>query len=61
MTKANDLLKDAQAVAQSVESWADLSNALFNPNDGLVTRDYPKCCRRSLIPTKSASGNHPSA
>lgn len=41
MKKADRLVKQAEQIARSVESWADLSNALFAPFDGLVTRAYP--------------------
>ena len=30
MTSAKQILKQVREVARSVESWADLSNALFN-------------------------------
>src|SRR4051794_30805771 len=42
MKNAGKVLKQAQVEASSVESWADLSNALFNPVDGLIYRAYPK-------------------
>ena len=35
------LLESAKGVAESVENWADLSNFLFNPTDGLITKAYP--------------------
>jgi hypothetical protein len=35
------LLKQAQHIAGSVQTWADLSNALFDPVSGLITRAYP--------------------
>ena len=35
------ILKSAKDVASSVESWADLSNALFDPANGLLTKAYP--------------------
>ncbi len=41
MRSTSHLLESAKAVAESVESWADLSNVLFNPVDGLVARAYP--------------------
>lgn len=41
MRQVGRLFKQAQEVAQSVTTWADLSNALFNPVDGLVTTAYP--------------------
>lgn len=46
MKNASKLLKQAHRIADSAESWADLSNALFNPVDGLVTRAYPKRAER---------------
>lgn len=41
MTSAKSVLKKAQDIARSVKSWADLSNALFDPVNGLVTTAYP--------------------
>ncbi len=41
MKKPDRVLTQAKKVARSVETWADLSNALFDPLDGLVTRAYP--------------------
>ena len=41
MTQTNELLNEAQRAAQEAETWADLSNFLFNPIDGLVARAYP--------------------
>ena len=41
MKNATRILHEAQDIARSVESWADLSNALFNPIDGLVSTAYP--------------------
>jgi len=38
---AASLLDSAKGVAESVENWADLSNFLFNPADGLITKAYP--------------------
>ena len=40
-TKAAELLRQAEMLAQSVESWADLSNALFDPLEGIVARAFP--------------------
>jgi hypothetical protein len=40
-TKAAELLHQAEALAPSVESWADLSNALFDPLEGIVARAFP--------------------
>jgi predicted HicB family RNase H-like nuclease len=41
MKDANRILEQAEEVAASVETWADLSNALFDPVNGLITRAYP--------------------
>jgi hypothetical protein len=40
MTPGRDLLAEAERAAHDAESWADLSNSLFNPVDGLVARAY---------------------
>lgn len=40
-TKARRILDSAQSVALSVETWADLSNALFDPVEGLLAKAYP--------------------
>ena len=37
MKNANQVLGQAQQIARSVETWAELSNALFDPVDGLLT------------------------
>lgn len=39
--KAFNILGAANKIAESVETWADLSNALFDPETGLVSRAYP--------------------
>ena len=39
--KSSEILKSAKDVASSAETWADLSNALFNPVDGLLIKAYP--------------------
>lgn len=41
MNKEQELLRSAQEIAQSADTWADLSNALFDPDTGLVSRAYP--------------------
>ena len=40
-TKEQQILDAARTVAQAAETWADLSNALFDPVDGLVAKAYP--------------------
>jgi len=49
MKKANRLLEQAKDVAGSVESWADLANALFDPLNGLITRAYPTRAEREAF------------
>jgi predicted HicB family RNase H-like nuclease len=46
MKKAKQLLKQAKKAAQMARSWADLSNAFFNPVNGLLTRAYPTRAER---------------
>lgn len=41
MSAANELWNEAERAARVAETWADLSNVLFNPVDGLVARAYP--------------------
>lgn len=41
MTKEQSLVEAARAVARSAETWADLSNALFAPDIGLVAKAFP--------------------
>jgi predicted HicB family RNase H-like nuclease len=52
MTKPQRLLQKARELAQKVESWADLSNALFNASDGLLTTAYRTRAERQAF-TKS--------
>src|SRR5205807_464596 len=46
MRNANQILEQAKKIARSVETWADLSNALFNPVNGLITTAYPTRAER---------------
>ncbi len=41
MNKVADILAEARTVASSAETWADLSNAFFDPVDGLVSKAFP--------------------
>jgi len=54
MSKSADkLLESAQAAAESSTAWADLSNFLFNPDDGLITKAYPtKREREAFLKTR---------
>jgi predicted HicB family RNase H-like nuclease len=49
MKDANRILEQAQQMAGSVETWADLANALFDPVDGLITRAYPTRAEREAF------------
>jgi hypothetical protein len=48
-TKAAELKRQAETLAQEVESWADLSNALFDPTSGIVSRAYPTRAEREAF------------
>jgi len=39
--KEKDILRSSVDVAANSATWADLSNALFDPVDGLITKAYP--------------------
>jgi hypothetical protein len=41
MNATDELIKQAEQAAQQSETWADLSNFLFNPVDGLIAKAYP--------------------
>jgi site-specific DNA-methyltransferase (adenine-specific) len=59
MSKGNNVLAEAQAVAEKCKTWADLSNALFDPVDGLVTRAFPDTSeRRAFRKTKTYDALH---
>ncbi len=40
-TKEAKILDSARAVAVGAETWADLSNTLFDPEEGLLARAFP--------------------
>lgn len=46
-TRGVNLVSIAEGAAAVVESWADLSNFLFNPENGLITKAYPTKKERS--------------
>lgn len=53
MNAVKELLKEAQQAAREAETWADLSNFLFNPVDGLVAKAYPtRAAREAFVKTK---------
>ena len=41
MSAMNQLMNVAEQAAREAETWADLSNFLFSPEDGLVSKLYP--------------------
>ena len=45
-TKERQILDSAKAAAQSAETWADLSNALFDPEIGIMAKAYPTRAQR---------------
>jgi len=49
MSKANDILADARKLAQKCKTWADLSNAIFDPMDGLVVKVFTDASERSAF------------
>ncbi len=52
--KSSKILESAKDVASSVDTWADLSNALFNPDDGLLIKAYPtREEREAFLKTKA--------
>ncbi len=40
-TKAEEILESARQEAKQVDTWADLSNFLFDADDGVVSKAYP--------------------
>ncbi len=49
MTKAAELLKTAEGLARTAGSWADLSNALFDPVEGAVSRAFETRAEREAF------------
>jgi hypothetical protein len=47
MQAALNILDEARKLAESAKTWADLSNALFDPLEGLVVRSFPNHEERS--------------
>ena len=41
-SKEQKLLEAAKKLADEAETWADLSNALFDPDEGLLAKAYRK-------------------
>lgn len=49
MSKVSDILAEAQGLAERSKTWADLSNALFGPLDGLVVKRFPEAAERAAF------------
>jgi site-specific DNA-methyltransferase (adenine-specific) len=47
MQEPQNILDEARKLAKSAKTWADLSNALFDPLEGLVARFFPNPKERS--------------
>lgn len=48
--KPREMLVAAKRIAAEAETWADLSNALFDPDHGLLAKAYPtRAARAALI------------
>ena len=45
-SKRKQLVAEAKKIAQQADSWIALSNALTNPNGGLIARYYPDTAQR---------------
>jgi hypothetical protein len=48
-SKETDILNQARKLAEQSDSWADLSNAMFAPSDGLVARTFPSRAERNAF------------
>jgi predicted HicB family RNase H-like nuclease len=46
MKNSNRIVRQADELARAAQSWADLSNALFNPVNGLITTAFPTPAER---------------
>jgi site-specific DNA-methyltransferase (adenine-specific) len=49
MSKVRDILAEAQRLAEKSKTWADLSNALFDPLDGLVPKSFTETTDRAAF------------
>jgi len=54
MSKADEILAEARRLAAESETWADLSNALFDPVGGLVAQHVPDEAERRAFRTSEA-------
>ena len=49
MTKPQEVLTSARQAALTSETWAELSNVLFDPDEGLVAKAFPSREERARI------------
>jgi len=49
VNREQNILIEAERLAQSLKTWADLSNALFDPIEGLVVRSFPTLQERKVF------------
>lgn len=49
MSKVTGILGEAQRLAEKSKTWADLSNALFDPVDGLVAKQFRDAAERAAF------------
>jgi site-specific DNA-methyltransferase (adenine-specific) len=47
--KANQIVEKARELARQSESWADFSNLLSDPEEGLIAKTYPKVRERQAF------------
>lgn len=47
MEKGKAILEKANRLAKELKTWADLSNAIFDPIDGIIVRTFPSPKERS--------------
>ena len=50
MSTTKDIVAEAHRLAEKSKRWADLSNALFDPLDGLVTKRFSDASERAASP-----------
>jgi hypothetical protein len=49
MKQVSDILAQAKNLAEKSKTWADLSNAMFDPLDGLVVKRFPDATERAAF------------
>lgn len=49
MKVVSDILAEAKSLAEKSKTWADLSNAMFDPIDGLVMKRFPDAAERAAF------------